>query len=95
MRETDNPATQAALTKGGPRRSGRHTPTARTVSLEAYKRNVGGAITIAVTGTDNPVPSQLTRATPPEPAPAVPAEAEKPAKDDTEPGGKSRKKKKA
>jgi len=64
------------------------------VSLDAYKRNVGGHITIAVTGTDNPVPSQLTRQTPPESAPAVSAESDKPSSDDTERGGKSRKKKK-
>jgi septal ring-binding cell division protein DamX len=46
------------------------------VSLDAYRRNVGGSITIAVTGTDNPVPSQITdaRSTPTEPTPAVPTE---------------------
>jgi hypothetical protein len=44
----------------------------RTVSLDAYRRNVGGSITLAVTGTDNPVPSQLSeRQTPPQATPAV------------------------
>jgi hypothetical protein len=36
---------------------------------------VGGSITIAVTGTDNPVPSQLDRQTPTQSTPAIAPEA--------------------
>jgi hypothetical protein len=51
----------------------------RTVSLDAYRRNVGGSITLAVTGTDNPVPSQLSeRQTPPKATPAVTAGSDAP-----------------
>ena len=53
---------------------------------------MGGSITLAVTGTDNPVPSQLDRQTPPQTTPVV-----KPASDaaaDTDAAtGKPKKKK--
>ena len=66
----------------------------RTVSLDAYRRNVGGSITIAVTGTDNPVPSQLERQTPPQATPAVKPESDAAA--DADPvTSKSKKKKKS
>ncbi|HET9452848.1 MAG TPA: hypothetical protein VFO66_01090 [Gemmatimonadaceae bacterium] len=48
------------------------TTTTTTVSFDAYRSTVGGSITIAVTGTDNPVPTQSDRNTPPS-APVVPA----------------------
>ena len=58
--ESDGPATKR------PR-----TPTTTTVSLDAYPSTVGGSITIAVTGTDNPVATPTGRSTPPS-APVVP-----------------------
>ena len=48
------------------------TTTTTNVSFDAYRSTVGGSITIAVTGTDNPVPTQSDRNTPPS-APVIPA----------------------
>jgi hypothetical protein len=49
--------------------------TSTTVSNDAYRRNAAGSITIAVTGTDNPVPTeQGERQTPPQVTPAVTSE---------------------
>ena len=46
------------------------TPGITHVSFDVYRTTVGGSITIAVTGTDNPVPTQSDRTTPS--APVVP-----------------------
>lgn len=67
----------------------------QTVSLDAYRRTVGGSITIGVTGTDNPVPTQFSdrKTTPTQPAPAVPEAPAKAPDVEREPGGKKRLKK--
>ena len=54
------------------------------MSLDAYRRNVGGSITLVVTGTENPVPSQLSeRQTPPQATPAVTPDSDPAADTDT------------
>lgn len=59
------------------------------MSFDAYHKHTGGSITIAVTATDNPIPSQSGRSTPEKATPAVPDEQpKKPAQ------GKARKGKK-
>ena len=46
------------------------------MSLDAYRRHVDGAITIAVTDTDHPVAGQdRERSTPTQPTPAVTVES--------------------
>lgn len=66
------------------------------MSLDAYRRTVGGSITIAVTGTDNPVPTQLSdrKTTPTQSTPAVPEEPTKTPDVERKRGGKKRGKKK-
>jgi hypothetical protein len=69
------------------------------VSFDAYRRHAGGSISIAVTGTDNPVPTQASSATltPPESAPAVPepaTDAKVPQEESKQPGPQSKKRRK-
>lgn len=60
----------------GPRRSGHRINRSHTVSLDAHRHQTGGSITVAVTGTDNPVPSEPAQHTPSQPTPVVPDEAD-------------------